>query len=115
MAFSELVKLSVKRKAHFRCCICQAIGVEVHHILPQAEGGPDTEDNAAPLCPTCHDTYGANPQKRKFIRETRDFWYDFCERRFVTDPYLLQELTTFMQNTTSALADIAEELRKLQK
>lgn len=28
--------------------------LEVHHIRPLAEGGPDTVDNAAALCPACH-------------------------------------------------------------
>jgi hypothetical protein len=82
MPFSEQLKLQVRRKAHFKCCLCHALGVEIHHIIPQAEGGVDTEDNAAPLCPSCHDIYGANPEKRKFIRESRDFWYELCERRF---------------------------------
>jgi hypothetical protein len=53
---------------------------EIHHIVPAAEGGPDTDDNAAPLCPSCHETYGANSTKRKFIREARDFWYELCQR-----------------------------------
>jgi len=44
------------------------MGVEVHHIISQEEGGSDREENAAPLCPSCHETYGANPQKRKFIK-----------------------------------------------
>ena len=28
--------------------------LEAHHILPLAEGGPDTVDNCAALCPNCH-------------------------------------------------------------
>jgi 5-methylcytosine-specific restriction endonuclease McrA len=28
--------------------------LEVHHIRPLAEGGPDTVDNAVALCPNCH-------------------------------------------------------------
>src|SRR5262249_22533251 len=35
----------------------------------------------APLCPSCHDTYGGNPDKRKWIREMRDFWWEFCEKK----------------------------------
>ena len=73
--FSESTKVAVRRKAHLRCCLCHDIGVEVHHILPQAEGGSDNPENAAPLCPSCHEKYGANPTKRKFIREARDVWY----------------------------------------
>ncbi|OJJ11534.1 hypothetical protein BKI51_07265 [Alphaproteobacteria bacterium AO1-B] len=28
--------------------------LEVHHVKPLAEGGPDTTDNAVALCPNCH-------------------------------------------------------------
>jgi hypothetical protein len=82
MAFSEATKLIAKQKSFFCCCLCRALGVEVHHIIPQAEGGSDEQDNAAPLCPSCHETYGANPTKRKFIREVRDFWYELCAKRY---------------------------------
>ena len=43
MAFTEALKLKVRKKAHLSCCLCKAIGVEVHHIIPQEENGPDTE------------------------------------------------------------------------
>ncbi len=84
MSFSESLKLEVKRKAHFTCCWCNVRDnkVDVHHIVPQAEGGPDTEDNAAPLCGSCHDKYGNNPDLRKEIKNRRDHWYELCERRF---------------------------------
>ena len=62
--------------------MCHDLVVHIHHIVPQAEGGSDTEDNAAPLCPSCHDKFGANPQKRKLIREMRDHWYEICEERY---------------------------------
>ena len=62
-----------------RCCVCHSVGVEIHHMVPEADGGPDTEDNVAPLCPSCHDTYGANPVKRKFIGECKANWIDRCE------------------------------------
>lgn len=76
MAFSEKVKNEVKKKAFFRCAVCQQAFVEVHHIIPQEEGGEDTLDNAAPLCASCHDLYGGNPGKRKQIRQMRDDWYE---------------------------------------
>lgn len=85
MAFSEQLKLAVKKRAHFQCCLCHALYVEIHHIIPESDGGPDTEENAAPLCPSCHETYGANPEKRKFIREVRDFWYELCAKTFIPD------------------------------
>jgi hypothetical protein len=101
MAFTDGLKLKVKRKAHFTCCLCKTIGIEVHHIIPQEENGPDTEENAAPLCPSCHETYGANPQKRKFIREARDFWYEICEKRYASDPDKLDEIKILLQRTPS--------------
>lgn len=81
MAFSEKVKLEAKRRACFRCVICQEPFVEIHHILPQAHGGKDTIENAAPLCASCHDLYGGNPEKRKQIREMRDHWFELMEKR----------------------------------
>ena len=101
MAFSEALKLKVRKKAHLSCCLCKAIGVEVHHIIPQEENGPDTEENAAPLCPSCHEAYGANPQKRKFIREARDLWYEICEKRYASDIDRLDEIKRLLQNTVS--------------
>jgi HNH endonuclease len=92
MAFPENIKLEAQRAAHFHCCLCRALGVEIHHIVPQAEGGPDDFDNAAPLCPSCHETYGANPVKRKFIREARDLWYEICATRYAGDQTSLGEI-----------------------
>ncbi|MFA6596979.1 MAG: HNH endonuclease [Ignavibacteriaceae bacterium] len=92
MAFSEKIKYDVKKRAHLSCCVCKSIGIEVHHIVPQSEGGSDDFDNASPLCPSCHETYGANPQKRKFIMESRDIWYDICETRFRYDSDRIDQL-----------------------
>ncbi len=101
MAFSDALKAKVRKRAHLACCLCKAMGVEVHHIVPQGENGPDTEDNAAPLCPSCHETYGANPQKRKFIREARELWYEICAKRFATDPERLDEIKRLLKKTVS--------------
>lgn len=112
MAFTEALKPEVKKRAHFQCCLCHTLGVEIHHIVPQAEGGPDTEDNAAPLCPSCHETYGANPQKRKCIREVRDFWYEICAQRYASDKYLLNRIATQVENAVSK-EDLAEAIERL--
>jgi hypothetical protein len=92
MAFSEATKLQVRRNSHFCCCLCKSAGIEIHHILAQTEGGLDTEDNAAPLCPSCHEMYGANPTKRKYIREARNHWYEICAMRYSGDPNSLEEI-----------------------
>lgn len=102
MAFTEDLKLKIRKKSHYSCCLCRIPGVlEIHHIVPQAEGGSDTEDNAAPLCPTCHEIYGANPEKRKFIREVRDFWFEICEKRFDYSDDILHEITNRLEQLPS--------------
>jgi len=82
MAFPESIKLKVKQKADFTCCYCldRLKKVQVHHIIPEGQGGPDDEDNAAPLCGACHDSYGDNPKLGKEIRLRRDQWYEVCTK-----------------------------------
>jgi hypothetical protein len=82
MPFSENIKLEVKRKAAFRCCRCQSIGIDVHHIVPEKDSGSSDISNAAPLCQNCHDQFGDNPQKRKEIIQMRDWWYEMCSRKY---------------------------------
>ena len=81
MPFSESLKKKVRERALFHCCLCKKISLslEIHHIIPEAEKGPDTEDNAAPLCPDCHRDFGDNPKKRSRIRDMRNAWYKICE------------------------------------
>ena len=100
MAFSERVKRLARKKSHFRCCICHKEFVEVHHIVPQSEGGKDTLENAAPLCAGCHDLYGGNPEKRKRIREMRDRWWELIEEmeRYAVETANIDELV-FVEDT----------------
>jgi hypothetical protein len=57
--------------------------IELHHIVPEHEGGLSTLDNAIPLCFDCHadvQHYNAqHPRGRKFtgseLRAHRDAWY----------------------------------------
>ncbi len=81
MPFSEKTKLDAKKRSAFRCCICHKLFVEIHHIIPQAKGGSDDIENAAPLCSSCHDLFGGNPEKRKQIREMRDYWWKLMSVR----------------------------------
>ena len=117
MAFSDTLTKDVKRRAHFQCCLCKSIGVEIHHIVPSSENGPDTSENAAPLCPSCHETYGANPTKRKLIRQARDLWYEICEKRYAPDSSVLTEIRNVVNATaskddlTNLRQDIVETLR----
>ena len=83
MAFAKAIKEEVRKRADFRCCACsvRSMGLEVHHIVPQKEGGDDFIENAAPLCPSCHRDYGGNPDLRSRIREMRDALYERCKER----------------------------------
>lgn len=95
MPFSEPLKTQVRKKAHSACCLCKSFGAEVHHIVPESEGGSDTQENAVPLCPSCYETYGANPQKRNFIREARNTWYEICENRSTQkQPRTVEEISS---------------------
>ena len=77
MPFNEGLKKEISKKAYYRCSICHRLEtIEIHHIVPQSEGGSDGIGNAVPLCHSCHRIYGANPNKRIFIREKRDHWYE---------------------------------------
>ncbi len=106
MPFSEKIKFKVKKLSHQTCCVCKSIGIEIHHITPQSENGSDELNNAAPLCPSCHEIYGQNPTKRKFIRESRDIWYEICEKRFQIPATELAEIRKKVTLIESGIQDI---------
>lgn len=111
MPFLEPLKLQVRRMAG--CCRCHAIGVEIHHIHPEAQGGSDEIDNAAPLCPNCHDWFGANPEKRKHIREMRDWWYEVIQEKYPTEGQSrFEKLNETILKTQHAGKTELDELRK---
>lgn len=124
MPFSESLKLEVKKKAAFRCCRCHEIGVDIHHIVPQAQDGSDDIDNAAPLCQNCHDRFGGNPEKRKEIRQMRNWWYEIVGEKYGpdSDSAKLQAINDsvlqIQKNTKDRDADISRlklQLESLQK
>ncbi len=81
MPFNEHIKYLAKAKSAFRCCACHKPYVEVHHLVPKSEGGADSLENAAPLCASCHDLYGGNPEKRKTLTQMRDHWWSLMAER----------------------------------
>ena len=84
MSFTEKIKNEVMQKAGYCCCVCQrsSVSVQVHHIIPEAEGGDDSIENAVPLCPSCHSDYGGNPEKRTRIRQMRDWRYETVAKMY---------------------------------
>jgi hypothetical protein len=114
MPFSENIKRKVKERAHYRCCVCHnQWATEVHHIIPESEGGRDTEENAAPLCSNCHDLLGGNPDKRKFIRENRDFWYNLCDKSSPPDPEMIREIHEHLHKEVVTKTDLDNAFKPL--
>jgi HNH endonuclease len=75
---------------HRCCCICHrfcGVKMEIDHIIQQAEKGPDTYENAIPVCFECHaeiHSYNLNhPRGRKFqpdeLRAHREQWLTICK------------------------------------
>jgi hypothetical protein len=60
--------------------------MEIHHIIPESEGGPDTIDNAIAVCFDCHaeiQHYNPeHPRGRRFtyneLRGHKNQWLGFC-------------------------------------
>jgi len=117
MAFSEKIKEEVLKKSAFQCCVCQAtmLEVEVHHITPQKNGGSDNIDNAAPLCPNCHSIYGNDPNKRKRIRQKRDWWYGRIENSSypsdTQNPVILQNIYSAISGQRSDINELKDNLK----
>jgi hypothetical protein len=107
MAFSESVKLEAKKRSHYVCVWCQRTDqfLEVHHITPQEEGGSDTIDNAAPLCPGCHTLLGNNTEIRRQLGERRDWWWGHCAEARAPMPN---------EDMSRQLDELVESLRKVE-
>jgi hypothetical protein len=111
MSFGEKLKKGVRQRAAYRCCRCQKVGIQVHHIIPQERGGEDTFENAAPLCAGCHDDFGGNPEKRKGITEMRDWWYEQVESHFFgpnPSSEKLEQINAKLQDIQANQADVTE-------
>jgi len=89
MPFDQTIKEEALVRSKRHCCLCHKFGgrnVNVHHIIPEAAGGPNTLNNAIVLCLTCHADVGHyNPQHPlglKFrpdeIKRHRDMWWETC-------------------------------------
>ena len=117
MPFNEQIKKDVKKKAAFRCCRCHEIGIEIHHMIPQAEGGLDDIDNAAPLCPNCHTNFGANPEKRKELRQMRDWWYEVVSEKYHDGgekwKTINELLVEFQKGNARQIGELQEKLDKI--
>jgi hypothetical protein len=87
MGFSKEVKETLLVLCARHCCVChraKGVKVEIHHIVPVAEGGEDTLENAILLCFDCHADAGHyninHPKGTKFSRselqKQKDAWIE---------------------------------------
>ncbi len=108
MPFNDQVRLEALVACHRHCCLCHErkhTRIACHHIIQEADGGPDTLDNCIPLCPDCHAEVkafdirhhpGMTSYSAKELLRRRDDWYAIVERR-------CQESVAAMQRTPSSI------------
>lgn len=91
MAFDKNTKVEALVRSRRRCCVCHAflgLYAEVHHIIHESKGGPNSIENAIVLCGRCHGEAGhynpEHPKGNKYspqeLRKHRDSWWSWCER-----------------------------------
>lgn len=68
MAFTEKLKKEVRNKSDGRWAICHKPNVTTRGFIM-------VNENAVALCAYCHDIIGGNANKRKQLKELRDYWY----------------------------------------
>ena len=90
MPFPREVRNLALVKSHRRCCVCHEFGgrsVNVHHIVQEADGGPNALENSICLCLRCHAEAGHfNPRhslgtkySQAELKAHRDQWWKHCE------------------------------------
>ncbi len=90
MGFPKGVKDRILVAAARHCCVCHrysGVGVEAHHIVQEADGGPNTYENAIALCFDCHAAAGhynpRHPRGTKFspeeLRRARKTWLEMVK------------------------------------
>jgi HNH endonuclease len=93
MPFPTRVRLGALIACQRQCCLCHErkhTRIQCHHIVPEADNGPDTLDNCIPLCPDCHaevmafntkHPVGGTPYSVVELKRRRDDWYAAVMRR----------------------------------
>ena len=53
------------------CKICNAVAVDLHHIIFKSQGGTDNVNNLIPLCRSCHNKAHSNKIFNNSLHERR--------------------------------------------
>jgi hypothetical protein len=97
MGFSKETRTRALVAAARHCCVChryKGVRVEVHHLIPEVDGGDDSFENAITLCFDCHTDAGHyndyHPRGSKFsteeLRLARDTWYNIVSEHHIHPP-----------------------------
>jgi HNH endonuclease len=126
MPFSSAIRNEVLVDSARHCAVCRRyknVGVEVHHIQPESEGGPNTYDNAVCLCFDCHTAAGhyndAHPKGTKYskpeLRLAREKLYQIVREGKVGAP-ANEEISVLFRfvlcSSSAAIHDIVSGMRE---
>lgn len=103
MPFSEKVRIACLVASARHCCVChkhKGLKIEVHHIITEANGGPNTEDNAIALCLDCHADAGyyfaGHPKGTRVspteLKKAKKEWYAIVKSGKVHVPTTLLQI-----------------------
>lgn len=93
MPFPTNVRLEALIACQRQCCLCNErkhTRMQCHHIIQEADDGPDAFENCIPLCPDCHaevqafnprHPFGGTPYHPSELKCRRDDWYASVSRR----------------------------------
>jgi len=62
--------LNITKEDIVLCEVCQAVAVDIHHIVFKSQGGTDTIDNLIALCRDCHDCSHGKVKDNFISKET---------------------------------------------
>lgn len=105
MPFDRDIRENALVAAARHCCVChkyKGVKVEVHHIIPEEQGGKNTFENAIALCFDCHADAGhyfsKHPKGSKFspdeLKKHRDKWYEIVKCNKIQVDESLSDINT---------------------
>jgi 5-methylcytosine-specific restriction protein A len=78
--FTSSERKAILRRDRYSCYRCGQHATDVDHVVPQAEGGAHSPENAAAICETCHKTKSRVEAARGYARRQERL-------RLPTDPH----------------------------
>ncbi|WP_057940575.1 HNH endonuclease [Algoriphagus resistens] len=97
MGFPPNIKEKELISSARHCCVCHrftGVNVEVHHIKQEADGGPNTFENAISLCFDCHSFAGhynnRHPKETKYSQseliKAKLNWHKLVKTNYIKPP-----------------------------